>query len=698
DSLAHSLDASQQAQLYASKELEECQSSLKTHKEQLAVADAVNLARGSDLQAKQRELEKALQQLEALHARNTDLEEQLAGSQSAHRAAEQAARSAEARASGVAHQAASAAGEAAEREREWQAQLSVSEGRRRQAELGLDAAVKDLASFLEETDTLRGELETAKAAAAAAEKVSDFGLLAQSELSRRMEEQQRVSAQAAAKQRQAATAEIASLASQLEVLRAECGAAIAKAAEQGSQVEWLESALKEAQIAAKDARAAWRSAEGALHSAVRSRTAAQGRRLALLEAWVHERGMRLHAQEDVALESQSLQQILDAVRELRQEGGWDSEFQEKLMGEWTKLEQAKAGTLRNRGYKLAQAVLSREDPMETFLKSVPDPPAPLEVIAPDVFEERYVRRRLRMLAASSQRRHRSRMGLWLLALLPQAPILLTPLPAITIYYTAYRFYSHYRALKGGQALQRRFLDLDAQQIARLRAQLLDMQAGEGGLEVKPGTWVSDLLQPKHMYLDLFQRLEETQRREALERQRVDNPDPSEPGSGQEKNMLIFTASKELTSILQPAKRLTHPLDDKAAVAAAEYLGAPNLLQGKSMYNAEKKGKKQVLIRPSSKVVIKFLQVMQKHGYIGEFEFVDNHRSGKIVVELNGRLNKCGVISPRYDFAAGDIEHWVGRLLPSRQFGFFVVTTSQGIFDHEEARRKKVGGKLLGFFY
>ncbi|KAL6770355.1 hypothetical protein ACKKBG_A34625 [Auxenochlorella protothecoides x Auxenochlorella symbiontica] len=335
DSLAHSLDASQQAQLYASKELEECQSSLKTHKEQLAVADAVNLARGSDLQAKQRELEKALQQLEALHARNTDLEEQLAGSQSAHRAAEQAARSAEARASGVAHQAASAAGEAAEREREWQAQLSVSEGRRRQAELGLDAAVKDLASFLEETDTLRGELETAKAAAAAAEK-------AQSELSRRMEEQQRVSAQAAAKQRQAATAEIASLASQLEVLRAECGAAIAKAAEQGSQVEWLESALKEAQIAAKDARAAWRSAEGALHSAVRSRTAAQGRRLALLEAWVHERGMRLHAQEDmgragehgdgvyasskdVALESQSLQQILDAVRELRQEGGWDSE-------------------------------------------------------------------------------------------------------------------------------------------------------------------------------------------------------------------------------------------------------------------------------------------------------------------------------------------------------------------------------------
>ena len=27
------------------------------------------------------------------------------------------------------------------------------------------------------------------------------------------------------------------------------------------------------------------------------------------------------------------------------------------------------------------------------------------------------------------------------------------------------------------------------------------------------------------------------------------------------------------------------------------------------------------------------------GYIGEFEIVDDHRAGKIVVNLNGRLNK-----------------------------------------------------------
>ena len=54
------------------------------------------------------------------------------------------------------------------------------------------------------------------------------------------------------------------------------------------------------------------------------------------------------------------------------------------------------------------------------------------------------------------------------------------------------------------------------------------------------------------------------------------------------------------------------------------------------------------------------------GYIGEFEYVDDHRSGKIVVELNGRLNKCGVISPRFDVGVKEIEGWTARLLPSRQ--------------------------------
>ena len=42
-----------------------------------------------------------------------------------------------------------------------------------------------------------------------------------------------------------------------------------------------------------------------------------------------------------------------------------------------------------------------------------------------------------------------------------------------------------------------------------------------------------------------------------------------------------------------------------------------------------------------------------------------------VIILMIRLNKCGVISPRYDITSDEIETWIGRLLPSRQVHIYI---------------------------
>ena len=93
---------------------------------------------------------------------------------------------------------------------------------------------------------------------------------------------------------------------------------------------------------------------------------------------------------------------------------------------------------------------------------------------------------------------------------------------------------------------------------------------------------------------------------------------------------------------------------------------------------------QVILRPISKVLITFLKVMQKNGYINDFTIIDDARAGKVVVDLNGRLNKCGVISPRFDLKLKNFEKFTAAVLPSRQFGHVVLTTNVGIMDHKEA--------------
>jgi small subunit ribosomal protein S8 len=118
----------------------------------------------------------------------------------------------------------------------------------------------------------------------------------------------------------------------------------------------------------------------------------------------------------------------------------------------------------------------------------------------------------------------------------------------------------------------------------------------------------------------------------------------------------------------------------------------------TIINNEMRNKRECIINPASKLLGRVLRIMQLNGYIGEFEFIDDGRSGKFKVQLLGRINKCGAIRPRFSVKVDGFEEWEKRFLPSREVGLIVISTSQGALSHKEAREKGMGGKLLAFIY
>ena len=115
-------------------------------------------------------------------------------------------------------------------------------------------------------------------------------------------------------------------------------------------------------------------------------------------------------------------------------------------------------------------------------------------------------------------------------------------------------------------------------------------------------------------------------------------------------------------------------------------------------NGQMAGKRDVVLKPVSKLLVKVLEVIKNYGYIAGYEYLDDHRGGIVVVSLNGRINNCGVISPRFSVKVGDIEKFESRYLPARNFGKLILTSTDGIISNEEAKGNKIGGKLLAFVY
>ncbi len=118
----------------------------------------------------------------------------------------------------------------------------------------------------------------------------------------------------------------------------------------------------------------------------------------------------------------------------------------------------------------------------------------------------------------------------------------------------------------------------------------------------------------------------------------------------------------------------------------------------SILNAEKVGKKICVVKPASNVIKTVLQILKDNSYIGDFEVVKDNKGDLLKINLIGRINKTGVIKPRFSLEKDEFEKFEKRFLPAKDFGLIIISTSKGIMTHYTAKEKNLGGVLLSYCY
>lgn len=115
-------------------------------------------------------------------------------------------------------------------------------------------------------------------------------------------------------------------------------------------------------------------------------------------------------------------------------------------------------------------------------------------------------------------------------------------------------------------------------------------------------------------------------------------------------------------------------------------------------NADKSGKSEVFIRTSSKMLKKVLDLLRDLKYVGEYVEEDDSHGSRLTLKLLGQINEIGPIKPRYAIQVGDYEKYEKRFLAAKDFGVLLVSTSQGLMTHKEAKKAGIGGKLIAYCY
>lgn len=115
-------------------------------------------------------------------------------------------------------------------------------------------------------------------------------------------------------------------------------------------------------------------------------------------------------------------------------------------------------------------------------------------------------------------------------------------------------------------------------------------------------------------------------------------------------------------------------------------------------NSDKIGKESVLVSPVSSLIKSVFDLMIDNGYLAKYDETVDVKGNYYTVALKGAINKCGAVKPRFAVTVDTIEKYEKRFLPAKDFGFLIISTSQGLMTHVQAKEKNVGGKLIAYVY
>ncbi|MEM0200876.1 MAG: 30S ribosomal protein S8, partial [Candidatus Micrarchaeaceae archaeon] len=102
--------------------------------------------------------------------------------------------------------------------------------------------------------------------------------------------------------------------------------------------------------------------------------------------------------------------------------------------------------------------------------------------------------------------------------------------------------------------------------------------------------------------------------------------------------------------------------------------------------------------PSTKLVKVVLETIKKNNYIDDFQEVTEGKFKVIKIKLSKKINDIGVIKPRHAVSTKEYQLYEKRYIPSRDFGFLILSTPKGIMTNKDAKNYNIGGRLLAYLY